>query len=71
VGIFFMDEAVGGLAARRSSLDALAAAGCELTACAQSATRLGLDREALGIELGSQDDHAALLHRADRVLSFT
>jgi hypothetical protein len=72
VGVFLMGEAVMALVARRSALDALADAGCQLTACAQSAAQLGLTGgRQTQVELGSQDDHAALLHKADRVLAFT
>jgi sulfur relay (sulfurtransferase) complex TusBCD TusD component (DsrE family) len=68
VGMFFMDEAVRGLPAARASLAAL---DCELCACASSACARGLGEADVGMLLGSQDDHAALVHRADRVIAFT
>ncbi len=71
VGIFFMHAAVAGLAPRRARLRALAEDGCELCACASSASALGLDESDVGMLLGSQDDHAALVSRADRVVAFT
>lgn len=71
VGMFFMDEAVRGLPAARAALAALAALDCQLCACASSAHARGLRAADVGILLGSQDDHAALVHRADRVIAFT
>ena len=72
VSLFFMDQAVHGLVAARPYLDALAELGCELIACATSATAAGLHERDLGtILLGSQDDHAAMVHRAHRVIAFT
>jgi sulfur relay (sulfurtransferase) complex TusBCD TusD component (DsrE family) len=68
VGMFFMDEAVRGLPAARA---ALAALDCELCCCASSAHARGLGEADVGMLLGSQDDHAALVHRADRVIAFT
>ncbi|ACY16679.1 DsrE family protein [Haliangium ochraceum] len=71
VGLFFMHEAVRGLPAQRRALDALRELDCELRVCATSAEACGLDEDALGVALGSQDDHAALVHRSARVLAFT
>ena len=71
VSLFFMDAAVGGLAARRDAVTALRDTGCELIACGRTAEAHAVDGDALGIELGSQDDHAALVHGADRVVAFT
>ena len=71
VGMFFMDEAVRGLPAARPALAALAALDCELCCCASSAHARGLGEADVGMLLGSQDDHAALVHRADRVIAFT
>ncbi len=71
VGLFFMHEAVTGLPTRRSALSALADDGCELIACASSAEQFAISSEDLPLILGSQDDHAALVQRADRVVAFT
>lgn len=71
VGLFFMADAVGALPGARAELAALAEDDCELVACAQSAHERGLGEADVGVLLGSQDDHAALVHRADRVVAFT
>lgn len=71
VDAFFMDEAVAALVGRRLELDMLADAGCELIACSQSASDRGLTESDLGIYLGSQDDHAAIAGRVDRLVAFT
>jgi peroxiredoxin family protein len=71
VGLFFMDHAVAGLPARRAQLSELEELGCELCACATSAQLLGLGEADIDMLLGSQDDHAALVHRAHRVVSLT
>lgn len=81
VGIFVMDAAVAGLPGRAAAVAALAADGAEIVACASSAERfaadlseldsIGADSAEEDIVLGSQDDHAALVHRADRVVAFT
>lgn len=65
-GIFVMDAAVAGLDALAALLDE----GVEVIACATSceAGRAGAPP---GVLLGSQDDHAALVHRAHRVVAFT
>lgn len=71
VGMFFMDHAVAGLPGARAALDDLVEHGCDLCACASSAHARGLSEADLGMLLGSQDDHAALVSRADRVVAFT
>jgi sulfur relay (sulfurtransferase) complex TusBCD TusD component (DsrE family) len=71
VSLFFMSEAVAGLPARRGQLAALADDGCELAVCGASAAAAGLGEEDLGLALGGQDDHAAMVSRADRVVAFT
>ena len=71
VGIFFMSNAVQHLPIHRSELHELVEAGCELMACGSSASQAGISEKHLGITLGSQDDHAALVHKSDRVLAFT
>ncbi|HLU68487.1 MAG TPA: DsrE family protein [Kofleriaceae bacterium] len=71
VAMFFMSDALPGLPARRRELSALAEDGCELAVCAASAAAHGLGEEEIGLPLGGQDDHAAMVSRADRVVSFT
>ncbi len=71
VGMFFMSDALPGLPARRAEIAALADDGCEIAVCAASASVHGLGEPDLGLELGGQDDHAAIVSRADRVIAFT
>lgn len=71
VSMFFMSDAVAGLPARRDQLAELSEDGCELAVCAASAARAGVGPEDIGLPLGGQDDHAAMVSRADRVVSFT
>ena len=72
VSIFFMAQAVSGLLAVRERLAALSVDGCDLICCASSADACQLSISELeGVLLGSQDDHAAMVTRADRVLAFT
>ncbi len=66
VGLFLMSEAaVWGADARAA---ALVDDGCDVVVCG---TSLGERRAAAGVVVGSQDDHAALVHRADRVVALT
>jgi predicted peroxiredoxin len=72
VGMFVMHEAVRALAERPDEIAALVEDGCELWACATSCEAFGVgDGGVEGVVLGSQDDHAALVQRADRVVAFT
>lgn len=71
VAIFAMDDGVAALAGARDALAALIDEDVEVIACAQSAHVRGLGEDAVGVLLGSQDDHAAIVHRADRVVAFT
>ncbi|MBP6628239.1 MAG: DsrE family protein [Kofleriaceae bacterium] len=73
VALFVMADAVGALAGDGPGREALLDADCALVACATSAHGLGLGPDQLGDEvlLGSQDDHAAILARADRVVALT
>ena len=71
VSMFFMSDALAGLPERRDELTSLADDGCELAVCAASAAAHGLTEEDVGLPLGGQDDHAAMVSRADRVVSFT
>lgn len=71
VGMFFMSDALPGLPARRGEMAALADDGCEIAVCAASAAAYRLGEAELGLPLGGQDDHAAIVSRADRVIAFT
>jgi sulfur relay (sulfurtransferase) complex TusBCD TusD component (DsrE family) len=71
VQLFAMDDGVAALAADRAALQALLDDDCEVIACAQSAHVRGLGEDEVGVLLGSQDDHAAFVHRAERVVAFT
>jgi len=71
VAIFAMHDGVSAIAEARAELTALLDADCDVIACASSAHDRGLGEADVGVLLGSQDDHAAIVHRADRVVSFT
>ena len=71
VSMFFMSDAVGELPAWQVAIGQLEDDGCELIACASSAAAAGLGEPDVGMLLGSQDDHAAIVQRADRVVAFT
>jgi sulfur relay (sulfurtransferase) complex TusBCD TusD component (DsrE family) len=71
VSLFVMAEAVAALPARRARLAELADEGIELAVCAASASAAGLGEADVGLPLGGQDDHAAMVSRADRVVAFT
>ena len=71
VSLFFMSDVVAGLPARRAELAELVEDGCELAVCAASAAAAGLEEADIGLPLGGQDDHAAMVSRADRVVAFT
>lgn len=71
VAVFAMDAAVPAVADDTAGRAALADADCELIACGTTAHALGLSAADVGVMLGSQDDHAAIIHRADRVVAFT
>jgi hypothetical protein len=68
VGLFLMD--LGVAFAETPTAAELLADDVEITACGNSYTQYRVAPVA-GVTIGSQDDHAALLHRADRVLAFT
>lgn len=73
VGIFLMDAAVVWAGHERASRLANED-GCDVFLCGTNAARLGVVLAAgvaSGVVEGSQDDHAALVHRADRVVAFT
>ncbi len=66
VGLFLMDGAAGwGEDARAADL---VDEGCDVTVCA---TNFGARRAAAGVVVGSQDDHAALVAGADRLVALT
>jgi sulfur relay (sulfurtransferase) complex TusBCD TusD component (DsrE family) len=69
VGIFLMAEAVVWAAHERASR-LVNEDGCDVFFCATNAGKTGVVAGAGDVE-GSQDDHAALVHRADRVVAFT
>ncbi len=75
VTVFAMHDGVRALAAP-TRIAAVAAAldhGCELQICATSARAQQVDLAVLlglGVREGSQDDHAALAHRAHRLVAF-
>lgn len=71
VGLFVMDAAVVGLPCRGGELRALADDGATIIACASSVQARGLSELDVDADLGSQDDHAALAHRAERLLAWT
>ena len=71
VSVFAMDEAVEAVAGDPAGRGALLDEDCDVVACATSATARGLGEIAVGVLLGSQDDHAAMVQRADRVVAFT
>jgi sulfur relay (sulfurtransferase) complex TusBCD TusD component (DsrE family) len=71
VSIFAMDDGVAALAGDRAAVTALLDDDVEVIACAQSAHVRGLGEDAVGVLLGSQDDHAAIVHRSARVVAFT
>jgi len=71
VAVFAMDTAVAAVAGDAAGRAALADADCDVIACGTSAHAAGLPATAVGVPLGSQDDHAAIVHRADRVVAFT
>lgn len=73
VAIFAMHDGVAALAAAPDMVTGLLEADCDVVACGTSADerRLLQADVGAGVTLGSQDDHAAIVHRADRVVSFT
>jgi sulfur relay (sulfurtransferase) complex TusBCD TusD component (DsrE family) len=72
IDLFLMGEGVH--YALTPSVRTFVTAGVEVTVCAMDAEAQHLDlaqAQAAGITLGSQRDHAQLLLRSDRFLSFT
>ena len=68
VALFVMDAGVVALAAEPAIAERLLDDDCEITVCSNSA--VGFDLPA-GVDLGSQDDHAAVLGTSDRVIALT
>ncbi len=68
VAIFAMDAGCAALAAEHAAARSLLDADCEITACSNSAVGLAFPE---GIARGSQDDRAAIVGTADRVVSLT
>ncbi len=66
VAIFLMADAAGWAADARAA--ALVEDGCEVVVCG---TNLGERAAAAGVVVGSQDDHARIVSRADRVVALT
>lgn len=72
VAMFFMDAVVTGLVTCSARLAELADSGCDLVVCASSAEQCrATPTELPQLGFGSQDDHAAIVHKADRVVAFT
>jgi len=68
VSVFAMDAGCLALAEAPELVTVLADADCELIACSNSAAGLVLPDE---VVRGSQDDHAAIVATADRVVALT
>ena len=68
VSLFAMDAGCAALAAEPALVRDLLDADCELTACSNSAVGLELPD---GVLRGSQDDHAAVVGTADRLIALT
>ena len=68
VAIFAMDAGCAALAEAPAIAQELLDADCELTACSNSGAELELPD---GVVRGSQDDHAAVVGTADRVIALT
>jgi sulfur relay (sulfurtransferase) complex TusBCD TusD component (DsrE family) len=68
VSLFLMDHAVTWGATERTSR--LAEDGIDVVLCGTNSGQRRVNI-APGVLVGSQDDHAALVHRADRVVAFT
>jgi sulfur relay (sulfurtransferase) complex TusBCD TusD component (DsrE family) len=66
VDLFLMADAAGFAADARAA--ALVEEGCEIVVCG---TNFGERSAAPGVVVGSQDDHARMVSRADRVVALT
>jgi sulfur relay (sulfurtransferase) complex TusBCD TusD component (DsrE family) len=69
VAIFLMHQAITWAGHERASA-LVNDDGCDLHFCGTNAARVGVVAGP-GVIEGSQDDHAAIVHRADRVVAFT
>jgi sulfur relay (sulfurtransferase) complex TusBCD TusD component (DsrE family) len=68
VSVFLMDRGAAMAADPRATV--LLDEGCDVTACGTNVDAMRVTAVD-GVVVGSQDDHAAILHRADRVVSLT
>lgn len=68
VSMFVMDAGCLALSENPATAQELLDADVEITACSNSAVGVSFVD---GIERGSQDDHAAVVGTADRVVAFT
>ena len=68
VALFAMDDGAVVLAEHPEAAARLLDADCELAVCSNSAVGLAYDDAVIR---GSQDDHAAVVGTADRVVAFT
>ena len=68
VAVFAMDVGCAALAAAPEIVGALLDDDVAITACSNSSVDLALPE---GVERGSQDDHAAVVGTADRVVALT
>jgi hypothetical protein len=68
VALFAMDAGCNALAEDVGAAQALLDDDCEVVCCSNSAVGLELPD---GIARGSQDDHAAIVQTADRVVALT
>ena len=68
VAVFAMDAGCAALAAEVGVVSALLDDDVVITACSNSSVGLALPE---GVERGSQDDHAAVVGTADRVVALT
>lgn len=71
VAMFAMDDGVAALAADRARVLALLDDEIQIVACGESAHQRGLTQTDTGCVIGSQFDHAQIVHKADRLLAFT
>lgn len=71
VSMFFMDRGVAQLPDHAELVTDLHDREVEVMACGNSARYYELTRDDVHMLIGSQDDHAAMVCRADRTVAFT
>ncbi len=71
IGFFISAEAVQQLPLQQHLVSDLLSDDCDLMACAHSASSFNLTEQDVGMLLGSQDDHAALIDKASKTIAFT